>query len=111
MTTTSTNTVDNVDDETLLVTPSFLSSIQALFPSPSTERNPWHIIAAVAYCASNRPEAVPEVLKYALEGVDRSGGGHDERLRVVREIKDGMFKAGMICGYSRVSLKLNMYCI
>ena len=91
------------EDDASIASLSFLSELQSLYPSSTSERNPWHIIAAVSYCASNRPEGVPEVLKCALRDVKAKEGGHEERLRVVREIRDGLFKAGLICGYSRVS--------
>jgi hypothetical protein len=117
----STNALVSADvagsqNNTDIASTSFLSDLKSLYPpsasstpSPTTtttpaHRNPWHIITAVSYCASNRPDALPHLLRFMLADVDQSGSGHTERLNVVNEMRDGMFKAGLICGYARVSV-------
>lgn len=95
-----------------IASPAFLGYLKALYPdtliigisetTPIT-RNRWYIVASVAYCASNRPEGVPRVLEFVLEGLEESGNrSHEKRLRVVQEIRDAIFKAGMTCGYAKV---------
>ncbi|KZP28647.1 hypothetical protein FIBSPDRAFT_817042 [Athelia psychrophila] len=82
---------------TTIATPAFLSRIQALYPTqPSALRNPWFIAAAVAFSASNIPEAVPLVYKHAVQDIDV-----EDRLLVVRKIKDALFKSGMLSGYPK----------
>ncbi|KAG9001268.1 hypothetical protein FRB95_002540 [Tulasnella sp. JGI-2019a] len=81
-----------------IATPAFLSRIRALYPiQPSAVRNPWFIAAAVAFSASNVPEAVPLVYQHAVREVD----GVDDRLLVVRKIKDALFKSGLLSGYPK----------
>ncbi|PPQ76315.1 hypothetical protein CVT24_009140 [Panaeolus cyanescens] len=94
----------------------FLDSLKALFPasSPITRKsivldNPWYIVAAVAYCASNRPEAVPVVWEYAINDVrsapldeNLSGDGKDDsELLLARRFREALFKCGLVCGYPR----------
>ncbi len=95
-----------------LASDAFLSHLKALYPTrgnsnEKADRNRWYIVAAVAYAASNRPEGVPLVLQYVLkdpqfEHTSAGDSGHEKRLRVVREIRDAIFKAGMTCGYAKV---------
>jgi hypothetical protein len=67
-------------------------------------QNPWYTVAAVAFSASNLPEAVPLVLQYALKdvAVERCHGDDGDALLVVRKIKDALFKSGMLSGYPKV---------
>jgi len=94
--TTPTNTV--MAD---LATPTFLSHLKSLYPvhAASLEYNPWYIIVAVAFAASNRPEAVPLVFQYAMKEIE--GSGQDEKLLLVRRFRDAIFKSGLISGYPK----------
>ncbi|KAF9057142.1 hypothetical protein BJ165DRAFT_1418664 [Panaeolus papilionaceus] len=99
------------------VTPAFLNTIKALWPqrassAPTTRKsvvlnNPWYIVAAVTYSASNRPEAVPRVWEHALQDVravpaDEGTGGGGEEFLLARRIREALFKSGLTCGYSKV---------
>ncbi|KAF8888064.1 AhpD-like protein [Infundibulicybe gibba] len=57
----------------------------------------WAPIAATAFSASNAPEAVPLVFQYAVRGLE----SRDERLLLVRKMKDAVFKSGTMSGYPK----------
>ncbi|PPQ76316.1 hypothetical protein CVT24_009141, partial [Panaeolus cyanescens] len=102
------------------VSSAFLNTLKGLFPprpstSPITRKsivlnNPWYIVAAVAYSASNRPEAVPMVWEHALKDVRsapvqvdaEAGNSKDEELLLARRIREALFKSGLTCGYAKV---------
>lgn len=87
----------------LIATPEFLSHLQSLYPpQASAVQNPWYIAAAVAFGASNVPEAVPLVFQHALKEV-RS----EDKILLVRKTKDALFKSGVICGYPKVSTSIS----
>jgi hypothetical protein len=77
--------------------------------------DPWYIVAAVSFSASNRPDGVPKVLEFVLreldEAISTSATSVDLkekeilelRQRVVMRLREALFKAGLISGYSRVS--------
>ena len=65
--------------------------------------NPWFIVAAIAYGASNRPEAVPIIYKFILNDLDSEGADIETKRRVTTALRDAIYKAGIISGYSRVS--------
>lgn len=68
--------------------------------------NPWYIIAAVAFSASNRPDAVPHVFQHAIKDLqteEASGiGSLEEKRLVARKLRDALFKSGLTSGYPRV---------
>jgi len=89
--------------------PEFLSGLRALYHtnanlsdlSPKENADsPWYMAAAIAFAAANRPNAVPVVFEYALTTVPKEE--HTLRLQIARKVRDGVFKAGMICGFPRV---------
>ncbi|KAF8881945.1 AhpD-like protein [Gymnopilus junonius] len=100
------------------VSSSFLNTLKALFPenasrttglSASTEssilRNPWYIVAAVTFSASNRPEGVPRVFEHVLEDLRRNGSNHgaavaEEKL-LAQKLREALFKSGLISGYPK----------
>ncbi|OJT13010.1 hypothetical protein TRAPUB_10419 [Trametes pubescens] len=100
-----------------IATPSFLNSLKAIYPAggPSTTAypgalsNPWVIITAVAFSASNVPEAVPVVFKHALEelktGQKAQGIADDvalkEQLVLARKIREGVLQSGLLSGFPR----------
>ncbi|TDL20136.1 hypothetical protein BD410DRAFT_791217 [Rickenella mellea] len=77
----------------------FLSYLKAVYPTRAGRANPWYIVAAVAFSASNRPQAVPIVFQHVLEEYNNST--HLERISVARKVRDALFKTGLVCGYSR----------
>ena|ERR1700691_6200621 len=88
-----------------IATPEFLSNLKALYPAQSsTLKNPWFLVAAVAFSASNLPEAVPLVFKHALNDLvsQPSAAGDESTLLLVRKLKDALFKSGVLCGYPKV---------
>ncbi|KAH9857554.1 hypothetical protein C2E23DRAFT_865373 [Lenzites betulinus] len=105
-------------------TPAFLASLKAIYPSggPSTLAyagalpNPWALITAVTFSASNAPEAVPVVFKYALEELkeeQRAQGTPDEtaakeQLLLARKIREGVLQSGLLSGMPRVTMPVNL---
>lgn len=82
-----------------VATPEFLSQMKSLYPEkPAGELSPWSFIVAAAFSASNMPEAVPLVYMYASEGLSTD----EERLALLRRMKDAVFKSGMLSGYPKV---------
>ncbi|KAI0759516.1 hypothetical protein BC629DRAFT_1584329 [Irpex lacteus] len=99
-----------------LASKEFLAGLKALYPlkdalrgSDTVLRNPWYVIAAVAYGSSNRPEAVPVVWQQALEDLKQAQASeqkadeaaHKEQLLLARRMREGLLKGGLLCGYSR----------
>lgn len=95
-----------------LATNELLASLKALYPIENSSavdkvgsevENPWYIVTAVAFSASNRPEAIPLVFKYVLQELEALSASEKDRARLVVKMREGLFKAGLISGYSRVS--------
>ncbi|KAI0831655.1 hypothetical protein BC628DRAFT_538309 [Trametes gibbosa] len=98
-------------------TPAFLASLKAMYPpgGPSTSAypgalpNPWALITAVTFSASNVPEAVPVVFAHALEELkaeQRARGTPDdaaarEQLVLARKIREGVLQSGLLSGMPR----------
>ncbi|KAF8626203.1 hypothetical protein AX15_004893 [Amanita polypyramis BW_CC] len=80
----------------VLGTDTFLTHLKSLFPARSTA-NPWYIVAAVAFSASNRPQEVPRVLQYVV----RDAQTEQEKIVVAKKVRDALFKAGLTSGYPR----------
>lgn len=107
-----------------LATKTFLSHIKSLYPFPYDKithskdvfKNPWDIVAAVTFSASNTPEGVPHVFNYALDdlakvhtrlGVSARGdAAREDRLLLARRFREAIFKSGITAGYARVRLSL-----
>ncbi len=100
-----------------LATPDFLSALKAAYP-PDTPNSPSYlsaVIAAVSFSASNIPEAVPLVFKYALDDLVRSqtqagtpqDAAHQEQLVLARKVREGVLRAAPLCGLPRVSALLH----
>ncbi|KAJ3500009.1 hypothetical protein NLJ89_g9983 [Agrocybe chaxingu] len=93
--------------------------LKALFPENASRnglRNPWYIVAAVAFSASNRPEGVRRVFEHVLADLRsaNASSGHSQTVdhqssdaaqleeRVLaRKMREALFKSGLICGYPR----------
>ena len=108
-------------------TRTFLASLKALYPTnaPSTSMhpgalaNPWALVAAVTFSASNVPEAVPVVFTHALEelraekrargiGLDSQDGKGGEEARrgelvLARKAREAILQSGLLSGMPRVS--------
>ncbi|OAX34895.1 hypothetical protein K503DRAFT_851457 [Rhizopogon vinicolor AM-OR11-026] len=84
-------------------TPEFLDELKSLYPAPSNYVDgDWFLAAGIAFSSSNCPDGVPHVLRYALEDLDKLPGTSDEDRRLlVRKMRDGIFKSGMISGYPK----------
>ncbi|KAF9452312.1 hypothetical protein P691DRAFT_795272 [Macrolepiota fuliginosa MF-IS2] len=83
---------------------SFLSHLKSLYPLGRTSGalpNPWYIVAAVAYSASNKAEAVPEVFQYALQEAKVNKAADAEQFLLAQKIREALFKSGLISGYPR----------
>ncbi|KII84116.1 hypothetical protein PLICRDRAFT_179795 [Plicaturopsis crispa FD-325 SS-3] len=81
------------DDPLTHITPAYLDALKNSFPGTP---NPWYLVAAVTFAASNLADAVPLVFKHAFEDVKNQP--HDAQLHFVREFRDAIFKSSMICG-------------
>lgn len=65
-------------------------------------QNPWFIVAAVAFSASNRPEGVPRVFEQALQDLKKGGSDKSEELMLAQKMREALFKSGLISGYPKV---------
>lgn len=101
-----------------LVTADFLTRLKSLYPLRETLRgtsavlgNPWYIIAVIVYASSNREEGIPYVWHQVLQDLKEAqaaehksaAAAHQEQLLLARRLREGLLKAGLLCGYSRVS--------
>ncbi|KAL0563176.1 hypothetical protein V5O48_018899 [Marasmius crinis-equi] len=83
-----------------LATSGFLDRLKALYPSrPSDDiwKNPWYIVALVAFNASNEPEAVPILFQHVLQSVDT----HEDRLLLARKFRDALYKSSVTSGFAK----------
>ena len=73
-------------------------------------RNPWYIVATVAFSTGNRPDAVLLIFKHVLSELEEAHNQFkvsgekalEERLLLARKFRDCLFKSGMVAGYSKV---------
>ena len=89
-----------------------LAHLKSLYPASSSKTDsdkvaqaidtPWYIVAAVAFGASNRPEAVPFVFKFVVAELDALGATEDDKRRIVVRMREALFKTGLLNGQSRV---------
>ena len=88
-----------------IATPEFLNELKSLYPAPANYVDgSWFLAAAVAFCSTNCPKGVASVLRYALEDLDKLPGTPDEDRRLlVRKIREGICKSGLLCGYPKVN--------
>jgi alkylhydroperoxidase/carboxymuconolactone decarboxylase family protein YurZ len=85
-----------------IATPEFLSHLKSLYPAQPGLENPWFFVAAVAFSASNLPEAVPLVFQHALKDISQQSPGADQdSLLLARKMRDAIFKSGILSGYSK----------
>ena len=101
-----------------LLTTEFLTHLKSLYPlrdvtrgTNAVLRNPWYIISAVAFGASNRPEAVPVIFQHVLKDLKEAQAeqqksaeaAHQEQLLLARRMREAILKSGLLGGYSRVN--------
>ncbi|KAL5512039.1 hypothetical protein ACEPAH_5258 [Sanghuangporus vaninii] len=93
-----------------IVSTEFLEQLKPLYPTTATAglnkvnqvlESPWYIVATAAFSAGNRPEAVPFVLKFVLAELIALSASGDDKRRAVVKMREALFKAGLISGYSR----------
>ncbi|EMD34372.1 hypothetical protein CERSUDRAFT_55073 [Gelatoporia subvermispora B] len=98
-----------------LATPVFLEQLKAAYPSNTVSgsdivlSNPWYLVAAVAFSASNVPEAIPIVWEYAVQNladVQEKGLSQEqaqqERLTLARRLREALLQSGLLSGMPRV---------
>jgi hypothetical protein len=88
-----------------IATPDFLDQLKSLYPTPvNYVDGDWFLAAGIAFSSSNCPEGIPCVLRHALEDLNKLPNTSDEDRRLlVRKMRDGIFKSGMISGYPKVN--------
>jgi len=98
---------------TFRISSTFLNSLKSLFPekvvlnsggSPESSilTNPWYIVAAVAFSASNRPEGVPRVFEHLLQDLKLSGSSSkSEEKLLAQKLREALLKSGLISGYPK----------
>ncbi|KAG1739020.1 hypothetical protein EDB19DRAFT_2025272 [Suillus lakei] len=89
---------------TEIAPPEFLNELQSLYPEPAKYVDGgWYLAAAVAFSSSNRSEAVSCVLRHVLNDLDKLPDATDEDRRLlVRKMREGIFKSGLLSGYPKV---------
>ncbi|GBE82767.1 hypothetical protein BKA93DRAFT_526001 [Sparassis latifolia] len=98
-----------------LATTDFLQQLKAIYPSkgaltPETVlSNPWYLVAAVAFSASNKAEAVPLVFAFVLSELKLAQGresetekAREQQLRLARRIREALLQSGVLTGIPRV---------
>ena len=95
-----------------LATPQFLRRLRALYPAQNdTTSHAWYIVRAVAFSASNKPDAAAAVFKYVLNDLEQSNTGATEdleatKLTVAKKTRDAIMQSGLLSGYARVGRKI-----
>ncbi|KAH6919099.1 AhpD-like protein [Coprinopsis sp. MPI-PUGE-AT-0042] len=86
------------------VTTAFMDRIRDMYPSRSSTDSvldrPWYILAAVAFSASNVPEAIPRIFHHVLEQLPKESPLEERRL-LARKVREALFKSGLISGYPK----------
>lgn len=98
-----------------LATDEFLNELKSLYPTrqaPTPDAvlaQPWYLVAAVAFSASHRAEAVPIVFESALAELKlvqshaNAEKVREERLRLANKIREALLQSGLLSGVPRVS--------
>ncbi|KAK7049457.1 hypothetical protein VNI00_006065 [Paramarasmius palmivorus] len=82
------------------ITPLFLRRLEKTYPAthnPNLWKNPWYLLASVAFSASNEPEGVPIVFQHAIENLK----SQKERMVLARKTREALFQSGFTSGYSK----------
>lgn len=81
-----------------IVTPALLSSIRS---TPNLPRNVYYFLACSTLSTLNLPQEIPHVLRFAMEkgeGPKDSKPGHEDQLRIVRQMRESIIKLVAIAG-------------
>ena len=97
-----------------LATPQFLQRLRALYPAQNdTTSHAWYIVTAVAFSASNKPDAAAAVFKYVLNDLEQSNTGATlaedlevTKLTVAKKTREAIMQSGLLSGYARVGRKI-----
>ena len=95
-----------------LATLQFLQRLRALYPAQNdTTSHAWYIVTAVAFSASNKPDAAAAVFKYVLNDLEQSNTGATEdlevtKLTVAKKTREAIMQSGLLSGYARVGRKI-----
>ncbi|KXN82618.1 hypothetical protein AN958_02469 [Leucoagaricus sp. SymC.cos] len=87
-----------------LASASFLSQIKSLYPlgrSTGALPTPWYIVAAVAFSASNKPQAVPQIFQYVLQELNSNQDTKSERFLLAQKIREALLKSALISGFPK----------
>lgn len=94
-----------------LATKDYLAYLKSLYPQHASKsgsnvegilQSTWYLVAAVAFSASNRPEAIPKVFAFVSDELDAESATTEQTFLVARRFREAIFKAGLLCGFSRV---------
>ena len=93
-----------------IATPNFLKHVKEIYQDESKItsieeyiKNPWYLVASVAFGASNRPDGVPRIFQLLMDELDELSATQEQKIQVIIRMREALFKGGMISGYSRVS--------
>ncbi|KZT04570.1 uncharacterized protein LAESUDRAFT_657584 [Laetiporus sulphureus 93-53] len=92
----------------------FLRQLKSIFPSPTLTTpdaviaQPWYLVAAVAFSASRKPEAVPVVYEFALnelrlvQTAEPPERAHEQQMRLTSKVREAILQSGLLSGFPRV---------
>jgi alkylhydroperoxidase/carboxymuconolactone decarboxylase family protein YurZ len=86
-----------------IATPEFLNELQSFYPATAKYVDgDWFLAASIAFSSSNCPDAVPRVLRHALDDLDKlPDTSYEDRKLLVRKMRDGILKSGLLSGYPK----------
>ncbi|CCM04516.1 uncharacterized protein FIBRA_06697 [Fibroporia radiculosa] len=91
----------------------FLKQLRSIYPShgaltpAAILAQPWYLVAAVAFSASRKPEAVPAVFELALNELKLVQGGEqpetiqEQRMTLANKIREAILHSGLLSGFPR----------
>ncbi|KAJ8516360.1 hypothetical protein ONZ45_g6311 [Pleurotus djamor] len=98
------------------LSPAAIQELKSLYPTPTESLrlhpvlgNPWYLVAAVAFNAARKPEAVISVYKAVLEDLEKHSDKDvniDDHVTLVKRIHEALLKASLINGIPRVSIDI-----
>lgn len=100
-----------------IATPNFLKHVKEIYQDESKItsieeyiKNPWYLVASVAFGASNRPDGVPRIFQLLMDELDELSATQEQKIQVIIRMREALFKGGMISGYSRaISALIALY--
>ncbi|PCH38630.1 hypothetical protein WOLCODRAFT_136372 [Wolfiporia cocos MD-104 SS10] len=97
-----------------LATDSFLSQLKSLYPSTGAATpdellsQPWYLVAAVAFSASRKADAVPVVFEFALNELKKAQAGEEperalaQRIALASKFREALLQSCLLSGVPRV---------